>query len=278
MSTEFAKISIQEVKDYWNARPCNVRHSPAEVGTEEYFNQVEARKYFVEPHIPGFAEFERWRGKKVLEIGCGIGTDTINFARAGATVTAVDLSAESLKLANKRADVFGLGDRINFIEANAERLSEFVKPDAYDLIYSFGVIHHSPRPQEIVDQIRRHFVSSGSTLKLMVYNRYSWKVWWMLLQEKLRFWDLDNIIAKHSEAQTGCPITYSYSRRSVKDLIGDGFNIDEIFVDHIFPYQIPKYVKYEYEKEWYFRMLPTGVFRSIERTLGWHLCVTATAK
>jgi len=278
MSTEFAKISIQEVKDYWNARPCNVRHSPAEVGTEEYFNQVEARKYFVEPHIPGFAEFERWRGKKVLEIGCGIGTDTINFARAGAAVTAVDLSAESLKLANKRAEVFGLADRINFIEANAERLSEFVKPDAYDLIYSFGVIHHSPRPQEIVDQIRRHFVSSGSTLKLMVYNRYSWKVWWMLLQEKLRFWDLDNIIAKHSEAQTGCPITYSYSRRSVKDLIGDGFNIDEIFVDHIFPYQIPKYVKYEYEKEWYFRMLPTGVFRSIERTLGWHLCVTATAK
>src|SRR6478672_2919802 len=129
MSAEFTKISIQEVKDYWNARPCNVRHSPAEVGTEEYFNQVEARKYFVEPHIPGFAEFERWRGKKVLEIGCGIGTDTINFARAGATVTAVDLSAESLKLANKRAEVFGLGDRINFIEANAERLSEFVKPD-----------------------------------------------------------------------------------------------------------------------------------------------------
>jgi len=278
MSTEFAKISIQEVKDYWNARPCNVRHSPAEVGTEEYFNQVEARKYFVEPHIPGFAEFERWRGKKVLEIGCGIGTDTINFARAGAAVTAVDLSAESLKLANKRAEVFGLADRINFIEANAERLSEFVKPDAYDLIYSFGVIHHSPRPQEIVDQIRRHFVSSGSTLKLMVYNRYSWKVWWMLLQEKLRFWDLDSIVAKHSEAQTGCPITYSYSRRSVKDLIGDGFNIDEVFVDHIFQYQIPKYVKYEYEKEWYFRMLPTGVFRSIERTLGWHLCVTATAK
>ena len=100
----------------------------------------------------------------------------------------------------------------------------------------------------------------------------------MLLQEKLRFWDLDNIIAKHSEAQTGCPITYSYSRRSVKDLVGDGFKINEMFVDHIFPYQIPKYVKYEYEKEWYFRMLPAGVFRSIERTLGWHLCVTATAK
>src|SRR5947208_7204761 len=118
----FAGVSIGAVRDFWNRRPCNIRHSPREVGTREYFDEVEARKYFVEPHIPGFAEFERWRGKKVLEIGCGIGTDTINFARAGAAVTAVDLSAESLKLANKRADVFGLADRINFIEANAERL------------------------------------------------------------------------------------------------------------------------------------------------------------
>jgi ubiquinone/menaquinone biosynthesis C-methylase UbiE len=278
MSAEFAKVSIQDVKDYWNARPCNIRHSTAEIGTEEYFNQVEARKYFVEPHIPGFAEYEKWRGKKVLEIGCGIGTDTMNFARAGANVTAIDLSAESLKLAKKRAEVFGLSDRIEFFEANAERLSDFVTPAAYDLVYSFGVIHHSPRPQDIVAEIRRNFVQTGSTLKLMVYNRYSWKVWWMLLQERMRFWDLDNIIAKHSEAQTGCPITYSYSRRSVKELVGDGFKINDIFVDHIFPYQIPKYVKYEYEKEWYFRMLPSGVFRSLERTLGWHLCLSATAK
>ena len=72
---------------------------------------------------------------------------------------------------------------------------------------------------------------------------------------------LDDIIAKHSEAQTGCPITYSYSKKTAKTLAGDGFEIDNIFVDHIFPYQIPKYVKYEYEFVWYFRMLPKSVFR-----------------
>ena len=277
MSAGFAKVPIQEVRDYWNARPCNIRHSTAEIGTEEYFNQVEARKYFVEPHIPGFAEFDRWRGKNVLEIGCGIGTDTVNFARAGAKVTAVDLSTESIALARKRADVFGLAERIDFVEANAERLSEFVSPNVYDLVYSFGVIHHSPHPQNIISEIKKHFVSPGTTLKLMVYNRYSWKVWWMLLQEKMKFWDLDSIIAKHSEAQTGCPITYSYSKTTINDLIGDGFTIEEVFVDHIFPYQIPKYINYEYEKEWYFRMLPERSFRFLERRLGWHLCVTATA-
>ncbi len=277
MNSNFEEVSIQQVKDYWNARPCNIRHSTAEVGSEEYFNQVEARKYFVEPHIPGFAEFEKWRGKRVLEIGCGIGTDTINFARAGADVTAVDLSAESIKLAKIRAEVFGLSDRIQFFEANAERLSEFIPEGKFDLVYSFGVIHHSPYPEKIVAQIRDNFVEPGSTLKLMVYNRHSWKVFWMLCQEQFRFWKLDDIIAKHSEAQTGCPVTYSYSKKTVVDLIGNGFKANDIFVDHIFPYQIPKYVKYEYEKEWYFRMLPDPVFRALERRLGWHLCVTATA-
>src|SRR6516164_3050373 len=108
----FRDVEISRVRDYWNARPCNVRHSTAPIGTREYFDQVETRKYFVEYHIPAFADFARWRGKRVLEIGCGIGTDTINFARAGAQVTAVDLSEKSVELARTRASVFGLGDRV----------------------------------------------------------------------------------------------------------------------------------------------------------------------
>src|SRR5262249_2171598 len=113
-SRSFSDTALEAVQSYWNTRPCNIRHSPRAVGTREYFDEVEARKYFVEPHIPMFAEFERWRGKKVLEIGCGIGTDTINFARHGAYVTAVDLTERSLEVARKRAEVFGLQDRVRF--------------------------------------------------------------------------------------------------------------------------------------------------------------------
>ena len=75
----FENVPIARVHDYWNRRPCNIRHSPRPVGSREYFDEVEERKYRVEPNIPVFAEFPRWAGKKVLEIGCGIGTDTMNF-------------------------------------------------------------------------------------------------------------------------------------------------------------------------------------------------------
>ena len=88
---------ITEVREYWNRRPCNIRHSNSPIGSREYFDEVEKRKYFVEPHIPGFCEFDKWKGKKVLDIGCGIGTQAVSFARAGAEYTAIEISEESLR-------------------------------------------------------------------------------------------------------------------------------------------------------------------------------------
>jgi SAM-dependent methyltransferase len=276
-STTFSETSIERVRDYWNSRPCNLRHSPEPIGTRQYFDQVEARKYFVEPHIPGFAQHQRWAGQRVLEIGCGLGTDTIAFARAGAHVTAVDLSGRSLDLARQRAEVFGLQDRIQFVEANAERLSEFVSPAPYDLVYSFGVIHHTPHPERVLEQIRTHFMGPRSTVKLMVYYRWSWKVFAILFREAHgAFWRLDEAVARNSEAQTGCPVTYTYTRRSARELLAQsGFQVDELFVDHIFPFVVRDYIQYRYTKAIPFRWLPAPVMRGLERRLGWHLCVTA---
>ncbi len=272
----FADVEIARVRDYWNGRPCNIRHSTAPVGTKEYFDEVEARKYFVEYHIPGFAEFERWRGKKVLEIGCGIGTDTINFARAGAQVTTVDLSDKSMELARRRAAVFGLEDRIRFSPGNAEQLSAFVLPEPYDLIYSFGVIHHTPHPEAVLEEFRQ-YSRPGTTVKIMVYHRRSWKVGWILATEgKGQFWKLQDVVAKNSEAQTGCPVTYTYTKREGRRLLErHGFRVTDIQIEHIFPYRIPDYINYRYVKEWYFRSMPRPLFRFLERRLGWHLLLTA---
>jgi 2-polyprenyl-3-methyl-5-hydroxy-6-metoxy-1,4-benzoquinol methylase len=273
----FEGISVDEVRQYWNSRPCNIRHSSRPVGSKEYFDEVEARKYSVEPHIPLFAQFERWRNKKVLEIGCGIGTDTINFARAGASVTVAELSEKSLEVASQRAEVLGVSSSIRFHHGNAEELTEFIPVEEHDLVYSFGVIHHSPHPERILDQLTR-YLRPGGTLKLMVYNRLSWKVFWIVMREgRGRFWRWRRLVADHSEAQFGSPVTYTYTRAELRAMLErHGFTVTEMFVDHIFPWRIRDYVNYRYVKVWYFRWLPGRLFRKLERTAGWHLCATAT--
>jgi hypothetical protein len=111
----------------------------------------------------------------------------------------------------------------------------------------------------------------------MLYHRWSWKVFAILLTEgKMQLWRMDALIAKHSEAQTGCPVTYSYSKRSAARLLSDyGFEVTKIQVEHIFPYKISDYQRNHYKIVWYFRRLPIPVFRLLERRLGWHLCLTA---
>ena len=83
-------------------------------------------------------------------------------------------------------------------------------------------------------------------------------------------------VADYSEAQTGCPVTYSYSRAAGRELLEQhGLEVTDIFVDHIFAYEIPEYVQYRYKKVWYYRWMPDFLFRALERAFGWHLCLTA---
>ncbi len=271
-AAEPPRDSIEAVRDYWDRRPCNVRHSPAPLGSRQYFDQVEARKYFVEPHIPGFAEFARWRGKRVLEIGCGIGTDSVNFARAGARLTGVDLSAASLALCRQRFELFGLEAR--FVQGNAEELDTFLPVEPFDLIYSFGAIHHSPHPERVIAQLRR-YCGPETQLRVMLYAKLSWKALGIVLGPgKGAFWRAGQLFAAHSEAQTGCPVSYAYTARGVRALLA-GFDVTEIRKDHIFPYDVERYVAYLYEKRWPFRWLGQRALRRLERVLGLHWLVVA---
>ena len=265
--------TVQDVKKYWDRRPCNIRHSPQSVGTREYFDEVEQRKYFVEPHIPGFADFERWRGKEVLEIGCGIGTDSCNFVRKGANLTIVELSTESLSIARKRLELYGL--KANFINGNAEELDQLLPPhQKFDLIYSFGVIHHTPHPDKVIEAIAKRLKPRGE-LRLMLYARFSWKMLWIYLRYIwFEPWNWRSLPAKYSEAQIGSPVSYVYSFQEARELLR-GFKIVSMRKDHIFPYRISDYVQYRYIRNWYFRVLPEAWFRWLEQKLGWHLLIVA---
>jgi ubiquinone/menaquinone biosynthesis C-methylase UbiE len=271
----FAHVPIDAVRDFWNARPCNLRHSPKEVGTREYFDEVERRKYFVEPHIPAFAEFEKWKGREVLEIGCGLGTDTVSFARAGARVTAIELSQTSAELARQRLDVYGLADRVTIHVGNAEELPSLVPPRPFDLVYSFGVIHHSPHPGRIVDHVTR-YMGSASELRLMVYARISYKLFWIMKEENV--WDMsriDELIARNSEAQTGCPVTYTYTAQTIAQLL-ERFRLLDVRKSHIFTWDVDAYKRYEYRKAPEWANVSDAELAALEEELGWHLLVRAS--
>ena len=258
-----ALAELETVAAYWNKRPCNIRHSQQEVGSKEYFDEVEKRKYFVEPHIPEFAQFDKWQNKTVLEIGCGLGTDATNFARAGADYTAIELSEVSLELAKKRFNVFGLEG--NFVNCNGEELSQHLPQKHFDLVYSFGVIHHTPRPEAVIAEARKVIKDDGE-FRLMLYAKDSWK---------------DTMIEAgfdQPEAQSGCPIAFTYTQDEVRDLLKQGgFDVYEIEQAHIFPYVIEKYVKYEYEFQPWFNAMPKAMFDALERRLGWHMLIKARA-
>jgi len=256
-------VTIDQVREYWNNRPCNVRHSTSPPGTKEYYDEVEARRYANEPHNFTFPEFDRWKGKRVLEIGCGIGTDATNFARAGAIYTGVDLSAESIKLAEQRFEVFGL--KGTFIECNAEELDKvFANGEQFDLIYSFGVIHHAPHPERIVACLR-DLLAPGGEVRCMLYAKTSWKN--ILINAN---WD-------QPEAQDNCPQAMTYTTQEASDLFYFRGGFDNIVVekDFIFPWDIKHYVNYEYVKQPWFEAMPDELFKIMERALGWHLMITA---
>jgi SAM-dependent methyltransferase len=251
-------VDIAVVQSYWDRRPCNIRHSVREVGSIEYFDEVEHRKYFVEPHIPVFAQFERWKGKRVLEIGCGIGTDAVNFARAGADYTGVELSPASLALTQQRFSVFGLHG--NFHACNAEHLSEVLRPHSFDLVYSFGVIHHTPNQRAIVSEAGK-LIRPGGELRIMLYAQNSWKA--MMIEAGF----------DQPEAQSGCPIATAYSREMIDRLLDGLFEIVSIEQAHIFPYVIESYIHYEYEVQPWFAAMPPEMFKALERRLGWHYLI-----
>jgi len=265
-------MSLEDVQTFWNTRPCNINHSNHPFGTKEYFDAVETKKYFVEPHIPGFAEFKKWTGKKVLEIGCGLGTESINFARAGADLTIVELSAKSLEICRQRFAVYGLS--ANFICGNAEELDTILEDQKFDLVWSFGVIHHTPYPEKIIAGIRK-VLKPGGELRIMLYSKISYKLFHIMHETDCwKIKNIPNLIREYSEAKQGCPVTFTYNFNQIRVLL-EGFKIEKIWKDHIFTWDIPSYVQHKYVKAKEWEDVDEKTLAEYSEELGWHTMVIA---
>ena len=249
---------IQKITNYWDRQPCNINHSLSQIGSLEFFQENSEKRYFVEPHLRSFAEFHRFQGKRVLEIGCGIGADAAEFVKHGAEYVGIDISAESINLARRRFEVLGLVGDLH-VYSGDRPLNKF---GSFDLVYSCGVLHHYPAIDQIINNVHNVLVDHGE-FKFLVYARNSWK--YAMIQKGL----------DQFEAQAGCPYAQVYTPEEIHRLLDKKFSITSIKQQHCFMYNVEKYKQGIYQLEPWFEAMPEEMRKAISEQLGWHLVVNA---
>ena len=187
------------MRRHWEQEPCGTSTATADANTAEFFRQVEHERYRLEPYIPAFAEFERWSGRRVLEVGVGLGTDFVQFVRAGADAVGVDLTEAAVDAVRRRLAQEGLEAEV--LVADAEALP--FPDESFDLVYSYGVLHHTPDTERAVAEVRR-VLRPGGEARIMLYSRRSWLALGAWLRWGLgrgRPWhSISRVLAEHLES------------------------------------------------------------------------------
>jgi ubiquinone/menaquinone biosynthesis C-methylase UbiE len=157
------------VREFWQENPCGTKFADAPPGSRKFYELVEEHRYTKEWHIPAAAGFSQSKNLNVLEVGCGLGTDGAQFAKAGAIYTGIDLTDAAVDLARRRFELFQLPG--TFRVADAERLD--FPDNTFDLVYSHGVLHHTPDTAAAVREIHRVLRPGGKGV-VMLYHRDSY--------------------------------------------------------------------------------------------------------
>jgi SAM-dependent methyltransferase len=162
-----SKIKMR-VRDFWQTSPCDSWFTNEPRGTPAFYRTLDEHRYKVHPSLQSAVDFERTKGLRVLEIGCGCGSEAERFARAGANYTAIDLTNAALNLTRKRFELANLEGR--FVQGDAENLP--FAADSFDFVYSHGVLHHTPDTPRTIREIHR-VLSPGGRAVVMLYYRDS---------------------------------------------------------------------------------------------------------
>ena len=195
---------MDEIKDYWENETCGtgkVITGDSIKFSKEWFDKIEEYRYAVEPFIHSAAQFTRHRGKKLLEIGVGAGTDHLQWARAGALCHGVDLTQAAIETTKLLFEKRGYKSSLQNIDAESLPFPN----DYFDIVYSWGVIHHSENPQHIIDEIRRTLKPGGMFIGMMYARHSLWMLmmWVRFALLKARPWRTFSkvLFAGHSESK-----------------------------------------------------------------------------
>jgi ubiquinone/menaquinone biosynthesis C-methylase UbiE len=245
------------VRQYWEQEPCGT--SDWIVGrwperSREWFQSVEQHRFQEEPHIFAAAQFTRWAGKRLLEIGVGAGCDHLQFARAGAVCHGVDLTDAAVETTRQHLALHGLRSELRRADAEALPFPD----ESFDVLYSWGVIHHSERPEAIVGEIQR-VLKSGGTFIGMMYSRRSLvaaKLWVRRALLAGKPWrSLADVLWHHMESVG----TKGYTPGELREMFGAFARVEITPVATV------------YDRKW---LGPLA--RLVPDALGWNLAIRAT--
>jgi ubiquinone/menaquinone biosynthesis C-methylase UbiE len=244
---------IPEIAHYWNHRIHDLEMTDHPVGSKAFFDDLDDYRFDKLHYLPRLVDFSSFRGQRLLEVGCGIGTDLVRFAKGGARVTGVDLAETAIALARTNFELHGLAaDELRV--ANGEALP--YADAAFDVVYGHGVIQYTADAPTLIRECHR-VLKPGGTGIFMVYNRVSWL---NALSKVMK------VALEHEDA----PVLKKYSIAEFRDLLS-------LFADtRIIPERFP--VKSRLHKGWKgvaFNTMFVGTFNALPRAwvrpLGWHL-------
>jgi len=260
----------QRAREQWSSDPAGaVYGSQHAFGTREFFDEVEQHRYRdYAPWMPEVMGFDQFAGRRLLEVGCGMGTDLLQFARGGAHVTGIDLTARSLEISRRHLSLYG--ESGDFANADCERLP--FADESFDVVYSNGVLHHTPDTAGAVREIHR-VLRPGGLARVMLYHRGSWAYWsqvilryGILRAEFLRGNSPAEIMSKYVEfnAGGGRPLVKVYSRRQARQL----FSMFR---------EVKSSVEQLTRREFHILsgLIPERLFRRLRTTVGWNVIISA---
>jgi SAM-dependent methyltransferase len=244
------------IRAYWNEHIHDLEIAQHPIGTKEFFEELTAYRFEKLAYLPRLVDFTVYRGKRLLEVGCGVGLDLVRFAQHGAIVTGVDLAEASIKLAKKNFAFHGVTGDLQIMDGENLRFND----ESFDVAYGHGVLQYTADAKRMIQEINRILKPGGEAI-LMVYNRYSWL---NLLS------GLFGVQLEHEDA----PILRKYSIDEFRRMLG-GFSHVEII-----PERFPVKTRlHRGLKALVYNRLFVGAFnlipRSIVRPFGWHLMAKA---
>ena len=258
-------------REQWGQDPCGSNHGREhESGSREFFDAIERHRYSeYAPWMPRLMEFQNFRDARLLEVGCGMGTDLLQFSRGGARCVGVDLTPRSIEITQHRFKLYGADGA--FMISDAEHLP--FRDESFEVVYSNGVLHHTPDTEGAIREVHR-VLRPGGIAKVMLYHRNSLNYWvdivlrhGVLRAEFLRGRSTEEIMSRVIEfsEHDARPLVKVYSRREARKLFRM-FKHVRVDVE-----QLPRR-----ELRFLSRVVSESMLDRLRRRIGWNVIITAT--